>query len=80
MAATIHVLASIDNGGYFEGDISEPNPFRDRLVSSPYEIGADGNVAPLEKPGIGVEVDEDFARAHPFIEGPAYAEPPGGFR
>jgi D-galactarolactone cycloisomerase len=80
MAATIHVLASIDNGGYFEGDISEPNPFRDRLVSPPYEIGADGNVAPLEKPGIGVEVDEDFARAHPFIEGPAYAEPPGGFR
>jgi D-galactarolactone cycloisomerase len=80
MAATIHVLASIDNAGYFEGDISQTNPFRERLVSLPYEIGADGNVAPLEKPGIGVEVDEDFARAHPFVDGLAYAEPPGGFR
>jgi hypothetical protein len=37
-------------------------------------------VVPLDKPGIGVAIDEDFARAHPFIEGPAYAEPPGGFR
>jgi len=80
MAASIHVLASIDNGGYFEGDISEPNPFRDRLVSQPYQIDADGSVAPLEKPGIGVEVDEDFARAHPLIEGPSHSEPPGGFR
>jgi D-galactarolactone cycloisomerase len=80
MAATIHVLASVDNAGYFEGDISQTNPFRERLVSPPYEIGADGNVAPLEKPGIGVEVDEDFVRAHPFVDGLAYAEPPGGFR
>jgi len=27
---------------------------------------------PLEKPGIGVEVDEDFLKAHPPIEGPGY--------
>jgi D-galactarolactone cycloisomerase len=80
MAATIHVLASIDNAGYFEGDISQTNPFRERLVSPPYDIDANGNVVPLEKPGIGVEVDEDFARAHPFVDGLAYAEPPGGFR
>jgi L-alanine-DL-glutamate epimerase-like enolase superfamily enzyme len=26
----------------------------------------------LDKPGIGVEVDEDFLRAYPAIEGPAY--------
>src|SRR5205823_10996924 len=29
MAATIHVLAAIDNGGYFEGDVSKNNLFRD---------------------------------------------------
>jgi len=76
MAVTIHVLASIDNAGYFEGDISEPNLFRDKLVSTPYTVAADGTVSPLERPGIGVDVDEDFARAHPFIDGLAYAETP----
>ena len=33
MAATIHVLAAIDNGGYFEGDVSKNNLFRDELTS-----------------------------------------------
>ena len=32
----------------------------------------DGNVLPLDRPGIGVEVDEDFLKAHPAIEGPGY--------
>jgi L-alanine-DL-glutamate epimerase-like enolase superfamily enzyme len=72
MAATIHFLAAIENGGYFEADISKNNLFRDKLVSAPYRIDKDGNVAPLEAPGIGVEVDEGFLKAHPVIEGPAY--------
>ena len=72
MAATIHFLAAIENGGYFEADISKNNLFRDKLVSQPYRIDKDGNVVPLETPGIGVEVDEGFLKAHPVIEGPAY--------
>ena len=72
MAATIHFLAAIDNGGYFEADISKNNLFRDKLVSTPYEIDAEGNVLPLEAHGIGVELDEGFLQAHPVIEGPAY--------
>jgi D-galactarolactone cycloisomerase len=72
MAASIHVLASIDNGGYFEADVSRQNLFRDSLTSRPYEIGADGCVRPLEAPGIGVEVDEAFLAKHPVIEGPSY--------
>ncbi len=28
----IHLLAAIDNGGYFEGDVSKGNLFRDSLV------------------------------------------------
>ena len=72
MAATIHFLAAIENGGFFEADISKNNLFRDKLVSTPYRIDKDGNVAPLEAPGIGVEVDEGFLKAHPVIEGPAY--------
>ena len=72
MAASIHFLASIDNGGYFEGDVSKNNLYRDRLVSTPFQVDRDGNVHPLDKPGIGIEVDEDFIAAHPAIEGPGY--------
>ncbi|TCK24421.1 mandelate racemase/muconate lactonizing enzyme family protein [Pseudonocardia endophytica] len=72
MAATIHLLAAIDNAGYFEADVSRPNRFRDELVSTPWELAPDGTVTPLPGPGIGVEVDEDFLRAHPVIDGPSY--------
>jgi glutamate dehydrogenase len=72
MAASIHFLAAIDNGGYFEGDVSRNNHFRDTLTTTPYVVNKDGCVLPLEKPGIGVEVDEDFIAKHPVIEGPSY--------
>ncbi|MFQ5830541.1 MAG: mandelate racemase/muconate lactonizing enzyme family protein [Candidatus Methylomirabilia bacterium] len=72
MAASIHFLAAIDNAGYFEADVSISNLFRDQLVSTPYTLAADGCVRPLEKPGIGVEVDEAFLVKHPVIEGPGY--------
>jgi L-alanine-DL-glutamate epimerase-like enolase superfamily enzyme len=72
MAATIHFLAALDNGGYFEGDVSKNNLFRDELTSRPYELARDGTVRPLEGPGIGVEVNEDFLKSHPVIEGPGY--------
>ena len=72
MAASIHFLAAIDNGGYFEADVSRLNLFRDRLGSTPCTLGPDGCVRPLEHPGIGVEIDEDFLAEHPVIEGPGY--------
>ena len=72
MAATIHFLAAIDNSGYFEADVSQDNLFRDKLVGQPYTLDADGCVKPIDKPGIGLEVDEDFLAKHPVIEGPAY--------
>lgn len=72
MAASIHFLAAIDNGGYFEGDVSKNNLYRDRLVATPFQVDRQGNVLPLDAPGIGVEVDEAFLAAHPPIEGPGY--------
>ena len=72
MAASIHMLAAVDNPGYFEGDVAAHNPFRDNLGGKPYELDADGRVQPLEGPGIGIEVDEEFIAAHPLIEGPCY--------
>ena len=73
---SIHFLAAIENGGYFEADISNANTFRDELGSTPWAIRADGTVLPNSAPGIGVEVDERFLEAHPFVDGPAYAEIP----
>ncbi|NBS58008.1 MAG: mandelate racemase/muconate lactonizing enzyme family protein [Betaproteobacteria bacterium] len=71
-AISIHFLAGIDNGGYFEGDVSKANKFRDELCSTPYKVDKDGKVWPLEKPGLGLEVDEKFLIKHPPIEGPGY--------
>jgi D-galactarolactone cycloisomerase len=71
-AATIHFLAAIDNGGWFEGDVSRSNKFRDELVANPGEIDKDGRVWPLEAPGLGLEVNEAFITGHPAIEGPGY--------
>lgn len=73
MAASVHFLAAIDNAGYFEADVSRNNLFRDKLVDKvPFVIDADGCTRPLESPGIGLEVDESFLKAHPVIEGAAY--------
>jgi L-alanine-DL-glutamate epimerase-like enolase superfamily enzyme len=71
-AASIHFLAAIENGGHFEGDVSKGNRFRDELCSKPYEVDRDGNVWPLERPGLGLEIDEGFLARHPAIEGPGY--------
>ena len=71
-AISIHFLAAIDNGGYFEGDVSKANKFRDELCSTPYKVDKDGNVWPQDKPGLGLEVDEKFLIKHPPIEGPGY--------
>jgi hypothetical protein len=45
-AASIHFLAAIENGGYFEADISKANRFRDELGSAPWAIEPDGTVLP----------------------------------
>jgi len=71
-SASIHVLASLDHPGYFEGDVSKNNLFRDVMVNTPYKVDASGCVKPLEGPGLGLEVDEDFLIKHPVIEGPSY--------
>jgi L-alanine-DL-glutamate epimerase-like enolase superfamily enzyme len=72
MSASIHFLAAIDNPGYFEADVAKENLFRDALTSRPDLLDENGCVTPGDRPGLGVDVDEDFLRAHPGIEGPAY--------
>ena len=72
LAAGIHVLASIDNGGYFEASEGY-NPQREAPFNrAPYEMDSEGFVRPLDTPGIGLEVDEKFIAANPVIEGPGF--------
>ncbi|MDR3537288.1 MAG: mandelate racemase/muconate lactonizing enzyme family protein, partial [Acetobacteraceae bacterium] len=72
MTAAVQMLSAIENGGYFEADCSLDNPLRDKLIDPPIRIAADGTISPSEKPGIGVDVDEDMIRHFPGIEGPSY--------
>jgi len=65
-------IAAIDNGAWFEGDVSKSNKFRDELVANPCQIDKDGRVWPLDAPGVGLEVNEDFLDQHPAIDGPGY--------
>lgn len=67
--ASIHVLQALDNASYFEADVTPSNPFREQLTPTPWAISADGTVTAPASPGLGVEVDEDFIAAHPFIAG-----------
>ncbi|WP_295851364.1 mandelate racemase/muconate lactonizing enzyme family protein [uncultured Xylophilus sp.] len=73
MATTIHYLCGVDNPGYFEGDVTALNPFRDRLTDRPpYALDEQGCVRPPEGVGIGLTIDLDFIKDHPLIEGPCY--------
>ena len=72
MAASIHILASIDNSGFFEGDVTSFNPFRDEMGTKPYSLDEKGFVDVLKLPGIGIEIDENFLQKFPLIEGPCY--------
>ena len=53
-AATLHFLAALDNGGYFEACVSKFNPLRDMFGRS-FTIGADGCVEPPDAPVREVE-------------------------
>ncbi len=70
-AVSIHYLAALDNGGYFEACVSHFNPLRD-MFGITFAIGADGCVEPLDKPGIGLDIDEKLFAQYPAIDGPGY--------
>jgi L-alanine-DL-glutamate epimerase-like enolase superfamily enzyme len=73
MATTIQFLCAVDNPGYFEGDVTSLNPFRDALANrAPYQLDDQGCVRPLDGVGIGLKIDLHFIAEHPLIEGPCY--------
>jgi L-alanine-DL-glutamate epimerase-like enolase superfamily enzyme len=61
-AANIQLAASIPNILMCE---TIETPFHDRLIKGTIRV-EDGFITPPEAPGLGIEVDEDLARAHPY--------------
>ncbi|MFT4562437.1 MAG: D-galactarolactone cycloisomerase [Gammaproteobacteria bacterium] len=72
MAASVHFLCAIDNGGYFEADCSTFNPFRNELCSPGFVADENAAVTPLAKFGLGVDVDESLLENFPVMPGPGY--------
>lgn len=61
-AANIHLGASIPNLLMCE---SIETPFHDALIKSTVKVES-GYITPPEAPGLGIEFDEELARAHPY--------------
>ncbi|HMM75173.1 MAG TPA: mandelate racemase/muconate lactonizing enzyme family protein [Gammaproteobacteria bacterium] len=72
MAASLHFLAAIPNGGYFEADWSRYNPLRTELCSPVVEIAATGRVRPPPGPGLGIALDEAALARFPVLRGAGY--------
>ncbi len=61
-AASVHLTASIPNVLFCE---TIETPFHDALIKGGMRV-EDGFMTPPEGPGLGIEIDEALARAHPF--------------
>ena len=57
-AATVQLLYALPNGDYFECD-QDPNALRDELAREPLFVLDDGLVAPSDRPGLGIDIDEE---------------------
>lgn len=61
-AANVHLAASIPNILMCETIETE---FHDQLIKGSIRV-EDGYITPPQTPGLGIDVDEDLARAHPY--------------
>lgn len=72
MAASLHFLSCIDNGGYYEADVTAYNPFRDRLTRGLGALDARGTMQAPDGVGLGIELDMALLDASQAIAGPGY--------
>lgn len=72
MAASLHFLSCIDNGGYYEADVTAYNPFRDRLTRGLGTLDARGAMRAPDGVGLGIELDMALLAASQAIAGPGY--------
>ena len=62
LAACLHLLFALPNGEYFEVD-QDPLPWREDILRSPIFTMEEGLVAPLDRPGLGLDIDEKALEA-----------------
>ncbi len=74
-AANTHLLCALSNGLIYEADVAKVNPFRTDLSKVPCAV-VDGHIEPTDRPGLGLDIDEEVLANHPAIPGPCYI--PGG--
>ena len=59
----MHLIASIPNGYLVEMD-RNPNPLREELIQDPIQIDSESIVTMPQRPGLGIELDEEVLRRH----------------
>ena len=62
IAASLHALAAVTNGGMFEYCMSE-SPIRQKLTKERFEV-IDGYVSVPEEPGLGFSIDESVVEEY----------------
>ena len=62
LAADLHLAAALPVARYVE--YLTPAPYIDRILTTPFELDADGLLAVPEQPGLGIELDRDALRRY----------------
>jgi L-alanine-DL-glutamate epimerase-like enolase superfamily enzyme len=61
---SLQLIATLPRARFVEFNVSQSALTRGVVRGTPFRLEADGTVAIPDAPGIGVEVDTDFVRAH----------------
>lgn len=63
LAASLHALCAFPNGALLEFD-QNPNALRDEILVESIQADRNGSVAVPERPGLGIELDEDAVQRY----------------
>lgn len=77
IAANLHLALSCRNVKQLEVDACEYQPLRDLLLKDPIfntDVITDGMLRPGDKPGLGIEINEDILKEFPYERGPVYPD------
>lgn len=61
LAACLNLIYALPSTDYFEMDM-DPSPWREGFIRTPLFTQEDGYVAPFDRPGLGLDVDEERLR------------------
>jgi L-alanine-DL-glutamate epimerase-like enolase superfamily enzyme len=70
-AINAHLLSALPNALIYEADVAKVNPFRTDLSKEGFGV-INGYIEPLDKPGLGLTLNEEVLKAYPGIPGPCY--------